>query len=631
MNVQELEKQYLDAKIAYYEGRPIISDPEFDFIERLLRESGSKVVEQVGSKRKDFDYPHPTPMLSLSKIQMEPDNIMEAEFLTWYRKRREAILSSDLPVTTVIRMGSSAKYDGNAIDIVYKNGSVLYQVLTRGDGRAGKNITDRMKLILPERLDMPMEEGDVLEIRCEVVIERAVFEEKYAEDFANPRNFVAGILGGDDFIEEVIGDLTVVPLHYILNGEHIGPTALVNCFRKHPNVHMFEEVYFFPEEYPTMIETWVKMRDSNPFQLDGIVLSFEPEYRSLLGENSHDPEWAVAIKFVPEEAVTEYMGIEYTVSKTGELAPVVLLQPTKLAGTVVKRASGYNAGFIISKRIGPGAVFNIVKAGDIIPEIKNVLVESETGVDLPLNCPSCSSSLEFDGIHLTCPNQKCPGRVAKILSTALKTIGIKGTGGKTIAPFARSFYNIIDVIEYVRKKGREFDIAEYGFAVGGRAHDKFVTSFENIKSVSMSKIIQSMGYPNVGKKLSEQVANEMCGVECNYTGLERALVAFMQTDKVKNEILSAVAKLEAVGIKVDKPIVIDSSNLIFVCMTGSPASAGFATKGEFLSSYGGRLVEVSVTDKRCNYLVTNDLNSKTSKMQNAMKKGVKIVTYDHPF
>jgi NAD-dependent DNA ligase len=185
MNVQELEKQYLDAKIAYYEGRPLISDPEFDFIERLLRESGSKVVEQVGSKRKDFDYPHPTPMLSLSKIQMDADNIMEAEFLTWYRKRREMILSSGAPVTSVIRMGSSAKYDGNAIDIVYKNGSLLYQVLTRGDGITGKNITDRMKLILPERLDMPMEEGDVLEIRCEVVIERAIFEEKYAEDFAS--------------------------------------------------------------------------------------------------------------------------------------------------------------------------------------------------------------------------------------------------------------------------------------------------------------------------------------------------------------------------------------------------------------------------------------------------------------
>lgn len=631
MNVPELEKQYLDAKIAYYEGREIMPDFEFDLLERILIESGSKVVHQVGYKRKDFDYSHPTPMLSLSKIQMEPENIMEDSFITWYRKRA-AELKSRGHDTVALELVSSAKYDGNAVNLVYKgSSSSLYHVLTRGDGLMGKNITDRMKIIVPSRLNFPMEETDTLEIRCEVVIERELFDRKYSADFANPRNFVAGILGGDEFSHETVKDLTVVPLHYVLNGNHIDPIEVSDNFLLNSNFHIFEGTRFLPEEYGDVIRLWVNSRETNPYQLDGIVLSFDAKYRSVLGENSHDPEWAVAIKFVPEEAQSELMGIEWAVGKTGELAPVVLLNPVRLAGTMVKRASAYNAGFVINNQIGPGSSFVLVKAGDIIPEVKTVLTKSTSPVVLPDKCPSCSSTLSFDGIHLNCPNLRCYGRVSKILSVALKTFDIKGVGEKTISPFAKDFSNIVDIISWVRAHGRDFEIAKYGFAPGGRAHEKFVSAFENIKSIPMSKVIQSLGYPNVGKKLSEQVSNEMCGTDFDYAGLERSLVKFLQSDETRAEILHFVKKLEESGIRVERPQKIDNSSVTFVCLTGSPTPFGFSTKGEFIESFKGRLMEVSISDKRCNFLVTNDLNSKTSKMQNANKRGIPVVTYDHKF
>ena len=129
INIIELEKQYLDGKIAYYEGRQIMEDVEFDFIERLLRENGSKVVEQVGSKRKDFNYSHPTKMLSLAKIQTEEGNNMKNEFNGWFAKRQNILYAKEhnnkyvldyIDVTPPQKlMYSSAKFDGNAINIIH--------------------------------------------------------------------------------------------------------------------------------------------------------------------------------------------------------------------------------------------------------------------------------------------------------------------------------------------------------------------------------------------------------------------------------------------------------------------------------------------------------------------------------
>jgi len=129
-NIQHLEEKYLKAKIAYYEGTPFLTDAEFDALEALLKEKGSKAIEQVGSKRKDFDFAHPTKMLSLAKIQTEEGNYMEADFQKWFQKRSQMI-NGHKPI-----LYASPKFDGNAINIIYR-GTDLANVLTRGDGFTG--------------------------------------------------------------------------------------------------------------------------------------------------------------------------------------------------------------------------------------------------------------------------------------------------------------------------------------------------------------------------------------------------------------------------------------------------------------------------------------------------------------
>ena len=192
MNIKRLEAEYLRAKIEYYEGNEIMSDAAFDALEKILKDAGSKVTEQIGSKRKDFDFPHPTKMLSLAKIQMEKDKYMYDKFYTWFSKKASI-------VGKMAFLQASPKFDGSAINIIYRDGA-LENILTRGDGKAGKNLTKRLAPKVPAKIDV---EGTV-EIRCEVVVDTNIFEKKYSVEFKNARNFVAGVLGKDDYSQEKV-------------------------------------------------------------------------------------------------------------------------------------------------------------------------------------------------------------------------------------------------------------------------------------------------------------------------------------------------------------------------------------------------------------------------------------------
>lgn len=628
VNIKNLETQYLRAKIEYYEGTPIMSDSEFDSLEKILKEAGSKVIEQVGTKRKDFDFAHPNKMLSLAKIQTEISkdgvtNYMEDEFHKWYEKRKAQI-------KVYTQLLSSPKFDGNAINIIY-HGLLLNGVRTRGDGFSGKDITKRFTSKIPSELildGLNVTDSDVIEIRCEVVINNQLFNEKYfgtlAEGkFANPRNYVAGVIGKDDYDEVKISELELIPVHYLLNSEQIEQ----KYFAKNSLYSKDWNTLFSPANYVDTIKSFEKLRETFNYPLDGVVLSFPVEYRKQLGQNDHDPEWSIAIKFVPEEVVTPYYGIEWSISKRGELTPVILLEPVQLAGTTVKRASGYNAGYIVKNKIGVGSLLSIAKAGDIIPEVQNVIIESDNDIVLPTICPYCQSSLEFDGIHLMCQNENCEGKIAKILASSCGILDLKGIGGKRIEPFAKDFKNIYEIWKWVLENKTSPHIEKYGIENGSRMHQIFTEAFENIKSISYEKVIQILGYENVGKKLSIQIAKEHAGLDPDYTGLEKALVAKLHEPEVESYIKEVVMNLESLGVKIDRPAEVKvSTNSFGICMTGSPKDFGFKTKADFIAQFPG-IYEVSLTDANCKYLITDSYSSTSSKMKVAEKKGIIIKTY----
>ena len=380
VNLNLLEEKYLKAKIAYYEGDPLLydgtpalSDAEFDALEALLKSEGSKVIEQVGSKRKDFDFTHPTKMLSLSKLQTEATeegtNYVEDLFQKWYQKRL-ATIGGIHP-----QLWASPKFDGNAINIIYR-GDKLANVLTRGDGFTGKDVSKRFLAVdkIPKTIGLlgidDISSEDVIEIRCEVVIKAKLFEEKYSKEFANPRNYVAGVIGKDDENLEKMSELDIIPLHYLVNGRH----ASQAIFQKNLAFSIDYNTPLLAENYIDVIKAHENLRKTYQFQLDGVVISFGVEFREKLGENDHDPEWSIAIKFVPVEVVTTVEGIEWNLSKRGELIPTVLLKAVLLDGSMVGRASGYNAKYILDNNIKSGTLVSICKRGDIIPAIQRVII-----------------------------------------------------------------------------------------------------------------------------------------------------------------------------------------------------------------------------------------------------------------
>ena len=176
-----------------------------------------------------------------------------------------------------------------------------------------------------------------------------------------------------------MAELDIIPLNFLINGKFASPAIFSKneIFSKNFNTAVSAD------DYVTTLKAYEMLREEYSYQLDGVVFTFPVEYRDLLGENDHDPEWAVAIKFVPAEVVTTVEGIEWNLSKRGEIIPTLLLKPVFLDGSTVSRASGYNAKYVIEKGIGKGALVSIAKAGDIIPEIQKVIAPSSENAPLP--------------------------------------------------------------------------------------------------------------------------------------------------------------------------------------------------------------------------------------------------------
>lgn len=620
-NLFSYENKYLSAKLMYYKGTPIMSDSEFDVLEKFLNENKSKVTMQVGYKSKDFNFTHPTKMLSLSKIQTElyedgSTNYMENVFFQWFKKRTKHGNT---------KLMSSPKFDGNGVNAIFIGGKFA-NVITRGGGNKGKDVTDIIGSIFPTELifDGELKETDVIEIRCEIVIDKFLFDDKYKNLFANPRNYVAGVIGADVKNEEKVSELTPIALHFKLNGKFFSANLVMkNEFVKTSDYQQIREY----TDYVDIIKEYEELRPNFKFQLDGVVFAFEDEYREELGENDHDPEWSVAIKFIPEEATTDVIGISWNVGKTGELAPVILLNPAKLDGATVKRVSGYNHGFIINNKLGLNSTISIHRAGDVIPEVQSIIIESEDYSHIPSVCPSCGQHLSIEGIHLMCNNEKCSGRVGKQLVTNAKMLNLKGVGPRTLDWFSTDFEDLIDLIIWVKTFGDTNDIENYGIKYNSKSHQNFINIFNNIKSLTLPQVIVMMGYNNVGLKLAEQVSKLYSGQVPDWTSQDKSLVQLFYKDEIKQKIYDKISKLKNNGITIEQQKeVIINDDAIFVCMTGSPKEYGYSTKGDFLSNFNN-VIDSSLSDKRCKYLITDDMSSTSSKMKTAEKKGITILTY----
>jgi DNA ligase (NAD+) len=599
----DLEQHYMAAKEAYYNGNPLLSDDEFDRLEADLLSLGSDVPYIVGSDDRKAKYSHPSPMLSLAKYQATSAGLPPTESaISWMKK------------FGVTSFEVTPKYDGNAANVIYSDGK-LFQALTRGNGTKGRDILDKIKHNLPPTIGF----SGTVEIRGEVVVKIPTFYAKYAA-YKNPRNYVAGVLNRDENPTEVIADLDFIPLevrHHTDNETHyIMPT--VPGF-KH-KAHIF---YCGPESFEFAYSSMVEYRKTSEYQLDGFVIKAPESVRPQWGENSHDPNWAIAIKFPPKEAVTKIKSISWQFGKTGAVTPVAVMEPVDLDGSTVSRATLFNYEYLRKMEAYPGATVSIAKSGDIIPQI--LRVNSPGNVETfehPTHC-KCGEPLAIQGVHLMCISESCEMQEWHRFYQGVAWLDLDGTGGSMIKQlYAVGYRSGLELLNPT-KFNKEILIAK-GFKDGKILANMF-EQLARITEITPKEILMILASRNMGRTTATQIGNFISGVDYSFHGLEKAVVNGYEIGQPKRIAYdNAVAEISQY-VKIVLPEVISSESIAYEC-TGSPKSAGYKTKEAFAqAAKDSGYHKTGLKDAKI--LFTDDLSSSSSKMEEAKKRGVEIKLY----
>jgi DNA ligase (NAD+) len=626
MTIQEKENLYLLAKQSYYEGQNIMSDIEFDCLEDELKAIGSQVTKIVGSQNlKDAKFNHASPMLSLNKIQVQQNKPLPIEsFNNWF--------SSNCPKGySNLQLEATPKFDGSSCNLIYEGGKLKW-ALTRGDKEKGQNILDKMQLIVPSTINIQ----DKVEIRGEVVIPIKTFDSKYSNIYKNPRNFVAGILGRDEISESIVKDFHFVAFEARIHNQsdyHHHPHTFTfleeNSFIPSPGTFSFK-----PEEFSITYQRMHTFREIiSPYQLDGFVIKFNEQYRNLIGETDYSPKWAVAIKFPPKESITTIREIQWSPGLSGEFTPIALLEPIDLDGTTVSNVNLHNYGNVIKQGLFPGAQVIIVKSGDIIPIVQKVIKPVFDNIEnhIPTTCTTPDCKIEVEGkIHLICTNPNCTSKLINKLSHGIGTFNFRNVAGSTIKKlYSAGITSILDVFD--NDKFNEYNLIKSGQFKKGRQLEILMESRNNpVRKITLPLVIAALAFDDVGHSTATQIAKLFTNEQPNWSGLSSsAYRPFLDKESIEYKtILQFIEILKNNGFEIqieEKPQV--ALNSILFEMTGSPKEFGFKTKDEFTSKLKSAGWVHHGLDKDAKYLITDDINSSSSKMTKAKKLGIEIITY----
>ncbi|MGX2958136.1 NAD-dependent DNA ligase LigA [Peribacillus sp. JNUCC 23] len=575
----------------YVLDRPSVSDAEYDQLLRELIEYEAQFPElrtpdsptqRVGGAVLEMfeKVEHTSPMLSLGNAFNEQD------LRDFDRRVRQAVGDS-------ISYVCELKIDGLAITLQYENGHFTLGA-TRGDGTIGEDITENLKTI--KSIPLKLKEPYTIEVRGEAFMPKKSFEalnkakeEQNEEPFANPRNAAAGSLRQLDPKLAAKRKLDIF-LYAIANLEDIGIEAhsegLELLDRLGFKTNQERKTCTSIEEVLEYVESWVEKRPNLAYDIDGIVIKVNSlQQQEELGRTAKSPRWSIAYKFPAEEVNTKLLDIELSVGRTGVVTPTAILEPVRVAGTTVGRASLHNEDLIREKDIKIGDQVIIKKAGDIIPEVVNVLVDRRTGEEIefnmPTHCPECESELVRleEEVALRCINPKCPAQIREglIHFVSRNAMNIDGLGEKVISQlFSEGL--ILDVADLYKLTHDQLLGLE---RMGEKSVNNLITAIEASKSNSLEKLLFGLGIRHVGAKAAKTLAQEFITIDAlsgasredliaiNEIGDKMAdsVVAYFDLEEVQalmNELLKAGVNLEYKGAR---PVSVDQIDSFFAGKT----------------------------------------------------------------
>ena len=500
----------------YVLDNPTVSDAEYD---RLMQElmaleneypelkSPLSPSQRVGGQVLDEfkKVTHQRMMLSLANAFNEDD------LYDFDRKIREVINVDK--VTYMAEM----KIDGLGMSLVY-NKKLLYAA-TRGDGTTGEDVTSNVITIksVPSHIDA---EGD-FEIRGEVFMPKKSLEKINHEReltgeplFANARNAAAGSIRQLDSAVAASRGLDAF-WYYFVNASDFGiryHSEALNYadklgFKTNPERRLCNGI----DEVIDFIKEYTLKRPTLPYDIDGIVIKVDDmSLYDKLGYTAKTPRWAIAYKFPPEEVVTKLLDIIFTVGRTGKITPNAVLEPVRVAGSTVQRATLHNEDFISEKGLMVGDYVVLRKAGDVIPEVVRPVIERRDGTQIPFtmitNCPECGMPLiRKDAMHF-CINPSCPAKqIESIIHFASKdAMDIEGMGEKVVEQFFNQgfFTNIAEIYKL-------FDHRDEIISLDGwqsKSIDNLINSIDKSKSNSVERLLFGLGIKEVGAKMAKTLS-----------------------------------------------------------------------------------------------------------------------------
>jgi DNA ligase (NAD+) len=514
----------------YVLDQPSISDAEYDRrfrdLQALeeqfpdLRPADSPTLRVGGGLRTAFKkVRHLKPMLSLESL-MERD-----EVLAFDERLRKAFEVERIDYV------AEPKFDGLSVELVYEDG-LFVRGSTRGDGETGEDITENLRTIrsLPLRLDSstahPAPRGE-LAVRGEALMPLPEFEalnkrliEASEEPFANPRNAAAGTVRQLDPTITASRRLDLYAYEVMRGAESGIPTqtAMLETLRAwgfHVEKTLrrcagIEEVLAFHGEMH-------ERRESLPYEIDGIVVKVDRrDWQAGLGERSRSPRWAVAYKFPPRIEVTKVLDIAVQVGRTGKLTPVAILQPVDVSGVTVSRATLHNQDELDRKDVRIGDTVRVRRAGDVIPEVVEVLKEKRPrGTEpfqLPAKCPVCGAKVEREGAYHLCTNGlSCPAQLERHIGHFVSrgAMDIAGLGDKTVKQLLET-RRIEDLADLYHLTAEQLEGLE-GFAE--KSIENLLSAIEGSKRPRFDRFLYALGIEHVGETVARLLADHYGGLD----------------------------------------------------------------------------------------------------------------------
>jgi len=614
MNIKQLVDKLIEAKKAYYNDVPVISDDEFDYLELQLRELDpeNEYFNMVGIETYGTKVKHIVPMKSIQKV-----NSFE-KLHDWVNKKT---MSEDTFTIT-------PKYDGLSFKAVYEKGN-LTCLATRGDGIEGQDITHIAKYI--KDLNLKKEVTESFEIRGELILDK-----KYQDLFEGKplRNIVGGLVGRKENLTDC---KYISAIAYDIIGIDFENDA--DKFNFLYSVYKNTSIYILVSGniLDSYIETWIEKRNSFQYEIDGLVisLSYHKDRIKNIGTQDHHWDYNIAYKFPAVMKETTLLNISKDVSRHGNIIPIANFEPIMIMNREIKQATLSNYQTVVNMKMEIGDKLLVSLANDVIPYIEenvtkgikqrnlikdeNFLLTTITEI-CPKVCPVCGTKLVISGVHFRCLNENCSEQKIKKLTYWCKETGMENLSEATI----RSLFSIgyISTPDSLYRLNSHLLKDLSGFGI--KRVDIILSEIAKTKKLSIDVFISALGIELVGKKavkkLGIKTINDFILFKDDTLVIGQKIMEFNSSASNRQLIQDLLDHIQIIDPKIKT-----GKN---IAMTGTGPKGrkeliiDIENKGDSFSE--------SIT-KDTDILLCEDPNSGSSKLQKASKLGIKIISYKEYF